>query len=113
MGREEWLKCWDYLNQSVAIFLLGLSGKIEIQPYMNQNLISTLENLEYSLQKSYKSINSNTIEYILRLKDEHKILNLSKDILKYYSVSNQPAFEARVAHIFLTHLFYKHQSLMQ
>ena len=88
----------------------------------NQNLFETersvfpslstfLERMDENLWKSYQKLAPSSIDYLLRINDENKLLFLIDETMAFLSKFDLDVFRARIALIKLTYLYYKNDSI--
>jgi hypothetical protein len=93
-----------------------------IEKMANQNLFETersvfpslstfLERMDENLWKSYQKLAPSSIDYLLRINDENKLLFLIDETMAFLSKFDLDVFRARIALIKLTYLYYKNDSI--
>ena len=93
-----------------------------LQNIANQNLFETersvfpslstfLERMDENLWKSYQKLAPSSIDYLLRINDENKLLFLIDETMEFLSRFDLDVFRARIALIKLTYLYYKNDSI--
>ena len=60
---------------------------------------------------AFQSTSHATLEYVLRLKDEHRIIQLGERVRTYFLRFDSHALAARASAVMLEHQYYKHDSL--
>jgi len=74
-------------------------------------LESAITRLEADFMKSLQQINPHTQEYVTRLGDEARLIELAEMIFKYYQRQGDNGPAAAVAMIHVEHIYYKHDSI--
>ena len=80
------------------------------QPVLG-NLGNFMEQLSGSFFKSMQNLKPETMEYILRLKDEDLLMETARAVQAYYVKVEKPASVARVAALQIEQMYYKHESV--
>ena len=70
-----------------------------------------LSRLEEEYTKSLQKISHHTQEYVTRLRDESKLVNLLAKIQSYFERENMVYETAQVAQLHLEHIYYRHDSI--
>jgi len=63
------------------------------------------------LWRAYQNLQSQSIEYLLRIQDENLLLNLSNSVFAYLGEWEQPEYQARVAIVMLNYIYYKNKNV--
>lgn len=109
MERNKWNLIINCINELIDLIEEGVvvndkrKGKI--------HLCRFFENSHRELHTAFQRLQPQNIEYVKRLNDEHRLLNLGERILKFYKAKNDDSNVAKTSLIMLNHLYAKHNSI--
>ena len=75
-------------------------------------LSNFLSRLDEEYNKSLQRISPHSIDYVMRLRDEVKLVDLLTVVQRYYSRVSSPADAAMLAELRVEHLYYRHDTIM-
>lgn len=75
------------------------------------SLSSFLTRLDEEYAKSLQKISSHTVDYVMRLRDESKLVELLDKVQRYYTRIESHTEAAELAMLRVEHLYYRHDSI--
>jgi len=109
MERQRWNNVVSNINELMDLLVQGVQvsekrkGKINIYKFY--------ESAHKELYTAFQRLAPQNVEYVKRLNDEHKILNLGERVTKYYKDKSDDLNIAKTSLIILSHLYSKHNSV--
>lgn len=102
----------------------GPDGKLEeggdIEAFLKSSdnqiipaIVNFIEKLEAQLHKAFQNINSGSIEYLLRLRDECLLIKQCDAIIKFLEKHQEWEKIARISLVKLEHIYYKNDNLYE
>lgn len=116
MNRDIWVKNCNLIREAIVLDEIeevqAQSQKFE--GFKRPDLIDLFVKLDSELYKALQLSSNLNLDYIERLNDEHKLLTLG-EILRAHILKTNPDNSsehlATLSHIFLSHLYFKHDYL--
>jgi hypothetical protein len=88
-------------------------NRFETERLVFPSLSNFAEGLHEQLWKSFQSLSHSSIEYLQRVSDENRLLFLCDALSEFFENLDQNEYQARVAIVKLTYIYYKHDSIYQ